>query len=64
MLDLLQLADRLAADALGRRVGSSQLWVVPLQPAQLIEQRVIDVIAYLGVVENVVAVSVMLELRA
>ena len=62
--DLRQLADRLAADALGRRVGRQQVGVLGLQRAQLVEQRVVFVVADLGVVEDVVAVVVVLELLA
>ena len=62
--DLLELADRLAADALGRRVGRQQLRVLALDRAQLVQQRVVGVVADLGVVEDVVAVAVVGELLA
>ena len=57
--DLLEPRDRLGADALGRRVGRDELGVLGLDRAQLVEQRVVDVVADLGVVEHVVAVVVV-----
>ena len=57
--DLLEPRDRLGADALGRRVGRDELRVVALDRAQLVEQRVVVVVADLGVVEDVVAVVVV-----
>ena len=62
MPDLLEPRDRLGADALGRRVGRDELGVLALDRAQLVEQRVVDVVADLGVVEDVVAVVVVREL--
>ena len=62
--DLLELADRLAADPLRRRVGREQLRVLALDRAQLVQQRVVGVVADLGVVEDVVAVAVVGELLA
>ncbi len=62
--DLGQLADRLAADALGGRVGCDQLGVLGLDAPQLVEQRVVRVVLDLGVVEDVVAVAVVAELLA
>ena len=62
--DLLELRDRLAADALRRRVGRDELGVLGLDRAQLVEQRVVLVVADLGVVEDVVAVAVVVELLA
>ena len=62
--DLLELADRLPAHPLGRRVGRQQLRVLALDRAQLVEQRVVGVVADLGVVEDVVAVAVVGELLA
>ena len=53
-----------AADPLRRRVGREQLGVLGLERAQLVEQRVVGVVADLGVVEDVVAVAVVLELAA
>jgi hypothetical protein len=64
VLDLLQAPHRLAADALGWRVGAAQLRVLGLQPAQLVEQRVVLVVPDDRVVENVVAVVVEGELLA
>ena len=51
----------LGADALGRRVGGDQLGVLGLDPAQLVEQRVVLLVADLGIVEDVVAVGVVVE---
>jgi hypothetical protein len=45
VLDLLQLGDRLAADPLGRGVRRDELGVVALDGAQLVEQRVVGVVA-------------------
>jgi hypothetical protein len=59
--DLLQAPDRLAADALRGRVGALQLRVLALELAQLVEQAVVGVVADLGVVEDVVAVTVVIE---
>src|SRR4051795_6403959 len=50
------------AEALGGRVGRDELGVVALDRAQLVEQGVVDVVADLRVVEDVVAVVVMGEL--
>jgi hypothetical protein len=61
MGDLLKPPDRLAADTLCRRVGARQLRVAALQLAQLVEQLVILLVADLGIVEDVVAVGVVLE---
>ena len=44
--------------------GVTQLRVLGLDPAQLVEQRVVRVVADLGVVEDVVAVAVVLQLPA
>src|SRR5215211_278579 len=62
--DLLQVLDRLGTDALGGRVGRDELGMLGLEPAQLVEQRVVDVVVDGGVVEDVVAVVVVLELAA
>ena len=64
VLDLLEAVQRRRADPLGRRVGAAQLRVVGLDRAQLVEQRVVGVVVDLGVVEDVVAVVVVLELAA
>ena len=53
-----------AADPLGGRVGGDQLGVLGLERAQLVEQRVVLVVADLGVVERVVAVVVVVDLLA
>jgi hypothetical protein len=58
---LLELVERLRADALRRRVGRAQLGVLGLEVAQLVEQRVVVGVRDLGVVEDVVAVVVVLE---
>jgi hypothetical protein len=62
--DLRQRRDRLAADALRRRVRRDELGVRRLDRAQLVEQRVVFVVADLGVVEDVVAVAVVVQLVA
>ena len=56
--------DRLAADALRRRVGRQQLGMRRLDRAQLVEQRVVSVVADDRVVEDVVAVAVVGQLSA
>src|SRR3954447_23175208 len=60
--DLVELAERLAAGALGRRVGREQLGVLGLDPAQLVEQRVVLVVADDRVVEDVIAPAVLAQL--
>jgi hypothetical protein len=62
--DLLEVGDRLAADALSGRVGRDELGMVGLDGAQLVEERVVLVVADLGIVEDVVAVAVVVELAA
>jgi hypothetical protein len=62
--DLRQRADRLGADALRRRVGRDELGVLGLERLQLAVQRVVLVVADLRVVEDVVAMCVVVELRA
>jgi hypothetical protein len=62
--DLRQRGDRLAADALRRRVGREELGVGCLDRAQLVEQRVVLVVADLRIVEDVVAVAVVVQLVA
>jgi len=59
---LLELVERLRAHALGRRVRRAQLRVLGLEVAQLVEQRVVLAVGDVGVVEDVVAVVVVLEL--
>ncbi len=61
---LLETPHRLATHPLRRRVGRDELRVLALDRPQLVEQPVVGVVADLGVVEDVVAVGVMLELRA
>ena len=63
MAHLLQVADRLAPDALRRRVRRDQLGMLGLDRAQLVEQLVVLVVADLRIVEDVVAVAVVVELR-
>ena len=58
---MLELLQRAPAHALRRGVGRPQLGVLPLQRPQLVEQRVVGVVADLGVVEDVVAVVVVLD---
>jgi hypothetical protein len=62
--DLLEVADRLAPGALGGRVGGDEHRVLGLDRPELVDQRVVLVVADLGVVEDVVAVAVMVELPA
>ena len=64
MADLLQVADWFAADPLRRRVRGDQLGMLGLKRAQLVEERVVLVVADLGIVENVIAIAVMVELTA
>ena len=59
---LAELVERLASDPLSRRVRRAQLLVVGLEVAQLVQQRVVIRIRDLRVVEDVVAVAVVLEL--
>ena len=54
----LELVDRLAADPLGRRIGAAKLGVLRLERPELVEQRVVGVVADLGIVEDVVAMVV------
>src|SRR5207244_6965768 len=49
VVNLGELVDRRAADALGRRVGRQQLGMGGLERAQLVEQRVVGVVADLGI---------------
>ena len=64
VLDLLEAVERRRADPLGRRVGRAQLGVLGLDRAQLVEQRVVVVVADLGFVEDVVEVVVALAAPA
>src|ERR1700733_8075171 len=62
--DLLQTTHGFATDSLGGRVGGEELGVISLDPAQLVEQAIIGVVADLRVIENVVLVRVVLQLLA
>ena len=62
VLDLLEALERRRADPLGRRVRRAQLGVLGLDRAQLVEQRVVVVVADRRVVEDVVAVVVLRQL--
>jgi hypothetical protein len=64
VLDVLELLQRPPPHPLSRRLGDDQLRVRRLQLAQLVEQRVVLVVADLGIVEDVVAMVVMLDLAA
>jgi hypothetical protein len=64
MADLDQVRHRLAAGPLRRRVGGDELRMIGLDRPQLIEQRVVDVVADLGIVEDVVAIAVVVQLAA
>ena len=61
VLDPLEAVERRGADPLGGRVGGAQLGVLGLDRPQLVEQRVVLVVADLGIVEDVVAAVVVLE---
>ena len=58
MLVLLEALDRLAADALRRRVRRSQLRVLALDRTQLVEERVVFVVSDQLIVEDVVGMVV------
>ena len=62
VLDLLEALQRRRPDPLGGRVGRAQLRVLGLDRPQLVEQRVVGVVADLGFVEDVVEPVVALEL--
>ena len=64
MADLDEIAHRLAAGALRRRIGRDQLGMLRLDRPQLVDQRVVLIIADLRIVEHVVAVAVVVELLA
>ena len=61
---LLELRERLGANALGRRVGREELGMVGLDIPQLVHQLVVLGVRDLGIVEDVVAVVVVVELLA
>ena len=60
----LERVDRLAAHPLGRRIRAAQLGVLRLEGPELVEQRVVFVVADLGIVEDVVAMVVAGDLAA
>ena len=60
--DLLESVERAPGDALGRGVGRDELGMRRLELAQLAYQRVVCVVADLGVVQLVVAVVVVCDL--
>src|SRR5215210_201920 len=60
--DLLELVERLAADALRRRVRREQLGMIFFDPSQLAQQVVVVGVGDLRVVEDVVAVVVVGDL--
>ena len=64
MAHLLQVADRLAPDPLRRRVGRDQLWVLGLDRAELIDQPVVRIVPDLRIIEDVIPVTVVVELLA
>ncbi len=64
VLDPFEFVERGGADPLGRRVGRAQLGVLGLDLAQLVQLRVVDVVADLRFVEDVVEVVVAVELLA
>src|SRR5438309_8858177 len=61
MADLLELGDRLGSDPLGGRVGRDELGMLALDRLELVVERVVGVIADLGIVEHVVAVRVIVD---
>ena len=61
VLHLPEAVRRRRADALGRRVGRDELRVRLLERGQLVEERVVGAVGDLGVVEDVVAVVVVLD---
>ena len=61
---LLELRERLGADALRRRIGREELGMLRLEVPQLVDQLVVLGVGDLGVVEDVVAVVVVVELLA
>ena len=61
---LVELVERLRPHALGGRVRGQQVGVLGLEVAQLVEQRVVLGVRDLRVVEDVVAVAVVIELLA
>ena len=62
--DLLELGDWLGRDALGGRIGGDELGMLLLEGLQLVVERVVLVVADLRVIENVVAVGVVVDLPA
>jgi hypothetical protein len=62
--DLLEALGRLAADALGGRVGREQLGVRGLDALELVHQRVVLGVGDLRRVEDVVEVLVVAEFGA
>ncbi len=64
VFDLLEPLQRRRPHPLGRRVRRAQLGVGRLDRAQLVEQRVVGVVADLGFVEDVVEPVVALELAS
>jgi hypothetical protein len=62
VLDLAELVGRGRADALRGAVRVAQLLILGLEPEQLVEERVEFRVRDLGLVEDVVAVEVVLDL--
>ncbi len=61
---LLEVADRFTADPLGRGIRGDELGMVGLDLAELVDQGVVDVVADLRIVEDVIPVAVVVELLA
>ena len=59
--DLNQVADRLATDSLGGRVRRDELGVGRFDRPEFVEQRVVLVVADLRIVQDVVAIAVVVE---
>ncbi len=64
MAPLVELVERRGADPLCRRVGRAQLRELVLETLQLAQQQVVVEVADLGLVEDVIEVSVMFDLAA
>ena len=62
MAHLGELVGRRRADALRRRVGRHPLWMCRLQLAQLLHEPVVLGVRHLRLIEDVVAVVVLLDL--
>ena len=64
MLDLLEALAQGGADALGRGVGRDPVGMLVLERLQLVVEPVVGSVGDLGIVEDVVAVEVMIQFGA